>query len=203
LVIEDSPAATILSPRVGRTSLGAQSVTEFTRVGRSFCDAIWRQPASDDKIDYAQSEPNSMRARVAAFAAALLSWGVAAAQTGPSQAPAAPLAEPRPATPPDARADIWGHLTSEQRRQLWQQLTPEERASVWRRLPPEQWQAIRDRLTPEQRQSIRDRWAERGEGVDGRAGPGPKLSPEERRRLREAIRDAHRDQKRGRGGRPN
>jgi Spy/CpxP family protein refolding chaperone len=159
-----------------------------------------------------------MKVPVAAIAAAFLSWGVATAQTGPSLAPPPPVqsapggvaAAPAPA--PDTTVDIWSHLTGDQRRQLWQQLTPEERATIWRRLPPEQREAIRERLTPEQRQSIRERWFGQGKAAEERRGgpaPGPKLSPEERRRLREEIRahwperatEMHRESRRGRVGR--
>jgi predicted Fe-S protein YdhL (DUF1289 family) len=129
-----------------------------------------------------------MKALIAAVAAACLSVGAARAQTGPPPAPPsapalAPPAGLRQAAPPDGTADIWSHMTGEQRRQLWQQLTPEERARIWQRLPPEQRRAIRERMSPEQRG----------------APPGAKLSPEERQRLRDQIRDVH--LKRG-GGRP-
>ncbi len=76
-------------------------------------------------------------------------------------------------------------MTAEQRRQLWQQLTPEERARIWQRLPAEQRRAIRERMTPEQRANP----------------PGPKLSPEERQRLRDQIRDVHLKHGGGRPGR--
>ena len=145
-----------------------------------------------------------IRFRVAAVVVALLSCGVAAAQAPPPFEMAGPAPAPPLALPPvQGQADIWGHLTPDQRKEFWQRLTPEERAAVWRRLTPEQRQAIRERLTPEQRQSLRERWPERPQQFEGRAGPGPgpKLSPEERRNLREAIRDAHRDLKRRRGGR--
>jgi len=147
-----------------------------------------------------------MKIRAATVAVALLLCGIAVAQTSPPFDPAAaPTAPPPGMPPPDGQADIWGHLTADQRKELWQRLTPEERAAAWRRLTPAQRQAIRDRLTPEQRRSIREHWAGRPEEFEGRAGPGPgpKLSPEERRSLRGAITDAHRDWKRGRGGRPH
>jgi uncharacterized membrane protein len=147
-----------------------------------------------------------MKIPTVAAAVAILSWGVATAQMEP---PPAPVAVPgqlsQAAPPPDATADIWSHMTSEQRRQLWQQLTPQERATIWGRLPPEQRQAIRERLTPEQRDSIRERWGAPGQPPGQRAIPGPgptpepramppagpRLSPEERRQLREEIREAH------------
>jgi hypothetical protein len=146
----------------------------------------------------------SMKVWAAAAAVAALLCGVAVAQPAPPFDTAAPAAAmpPQGLPPAEGRADIWGHLTPDQRKELWQRLTPEERAAVWRRLTPEQRQAIRERLTPEQRQALRERSAERPEQFKGGPAPGQKLSPEERRRLRDAIRDAHRESRRGRGGRP-
>jgi len=151
---------------------------------------------------------------MAAAAAAILSWGVATAQTGPPPAPAVVPGQSFPAAPPsDATTDIWSHMTSEQRKQLWQQLTPEERASIWSRLPAEQRRAIRERLTPEQRETIREHWGappqpqgqrpapgpgsfppEPRPGPPSDRGvppPGPRLTPEERHQLREEIRQMH------------
>ena len=163
-------------------------------------------------------EAGKLSASIVVVAAAVLSWGVATAQTGPSFAP--PLLAQAP--PPDATADIWSHMSPEQRRQLWQQLTPQERASIWQRLPPEQRRAISERLAPEQREAIRERGSgpsqpsgqrtipgpppAPGPGPSPGPGPrgvpvppaGPKLSPEERRQLREEIRQAHPELRRGR-----
>jgi hypothetical protein len=209
----------------GARPSGAQSVTEFTRLEATFRGALWRSRASNDKMDATESDLNAMRIPIVAVAAAILSWGVATAQTGPSPAP--PLMAQAPAAaPPDATVDIWSHMTAEQRRQLWQQMTPQERAAIWQRLPPEQRAAIRERLAPEQRESIRERWSAAGQPPGPRTmpgpgqppgprvmpgpgpgserampPPGPKLSPEERRQLREEIRRAHGDFRRG-GRRP-
>ncbi|HEX4586248.1 MAG TPA: hypothetical protein VH183_15580 [Burkholderiaceae bacterium] len=132
-----------------------------------------------------------MRVPIVAIAAAVLSWGVATAQTGPPVAPS---------PQGDATADIWGHLTGEQRKQLWQQLTPAERQEIWRRLPPEQQRAIRERL--EQRQP--NRGLGPGDFPERRPAPGPapgRLSPEERRQLRDEIRNAHQQLRRPPGHR--
>jgi hypothetical protein len=210
----------------GARPSGAQSVTEFTRVEATFRGALWRGRASNDKMGATESELNSMRVLIVAVAAAILSWGVATAQTGPSLAP--PLLAQAPQAPPaDATSDIWSHMTAEQRGQLWQQLTPQERASIWQRLPPEQRSAIRERLSPEQRESVRERWSAAGQPPGPRTAPGPgqppgpriipgpgpapeqraipppgpKLTPEERHQLREEIRRAH-ELRRGGGRRP-
>jgi uncharacterized membrane protein len=122
-----------------------------------------------------------MYARALLLTAAMALCGAAFAQVEPLPPPVDALDS----------GDLWGHLTTEQRRQLWQRLTPEERQSVWRR------------LTPAQRQAMRERLAEHAPGpVPNRVpGGGARLSPEERRSLREAIREAHRESRRGRGGR--
>jgi hypothetical protein len=200
----------------------AQSVTEFTRLEATFRGALWRGRASNDKMDATESKLNAMRVPIVAVAAAVLSWGVATAQTGPEVAP--PLVAQAPQAPqPDATSEVWSHMTPDQRRQLWQQLTPQERATIWQRLPPEQRSAIRERLTAEQRESIRERWSAAGQPPGPRTmpgpgqppgqpfipgpgpareqrgipPPGPKLTPEERHQLREEIRQAHRELRRG------
>jgi hypothetical protein len=165
-------------------------------------------------MDGAQFPMNLMKIPIVAAAAAILSWGVATAQTGPPLAPTAVPGQSSPVAPaPDATADIWSHMTSEQRKQLWQQLTPEERARIWSRLPADQRRAIRERLTPEQRESIREHWAGPPQPPGQRPVPGPgsfppeprpglpperiappagpRLTPEERHQLREEIRQAH------------
>jgi hypothetical protein len=193
----------MLSPGSEQLPLEAQSVTEFTSNERTFLGVRWRGRAPDDKIHLTESDQSSMRVVIVAVAAAYLSWGVATAQTGPSLAPPPPPVGSPQAPPPSTAADIWSHMTPQQRKQLWQQLTPQERANIWQRLPPEQRKSIRDRLTPEERQSIRERWLGPGQaGPEQRAAPapGPRLSPEERRRLREEIRQAHPELRRGRGG---
>jgi len=149
----------------------------------------------------AESELNSMKIPIAAAAAAILAWGVATAQTGPSLAPEGAPGRSPAAPPPDATTDIWSHMTSEQRKRLWQQLTPEERANIWGRLqssgartiqgrdsvPEQTGPATGPKPNPEERRQFRD-------PVPEQTGPatGPKLSPEERRQLREQIREQNR-----------
>jgi len=156
-----------------------------------------------------------MKIRAFAFVAALVCCGSAVAQASPQPPLLAQVAPPQAAPRSDPTVDIWSHMSVEQRRQLWQQLTPEERASIWNRLPPEQRGAIRERL--QQGREFRDKnpgaaappaapppavpregAAPREAPVPGRP-PGFRLSPEERRQLREQIREAHREMRRGRG----
>jgi hypothetical protein len=83
----------------------------------------------------------------------------------------------------------------------------EQRLQAWRSLTPQQRFLIRARMTPDQRAQfqqqmadLRKRRAERdGADVPAPNAAHPRLSPEERRQLREQIRDAHREWN---GGRP-
>jgi hypothetical protein len=77
-----------------------------------------------------------------------------------------------------------------------------------RRLPPEQRQDMWRNMTPEQRHAMRQRFIEQRPpeqaGPPGAAGGPPprpmhQMSPEERQRLREQIREAQRDVYRGKG----
>lgn len=110
---------------------------------------------------------------------------------------------------PEQRAQVWQSLSPEQRAALlervgpgsgWQALSPGERERTWRQLSPEQKAEIRSRMTPEQREALRNRFLEeRGrrmaedpeccgaEGLQNR-----RLSPEERQRLRDQVREANR-----------
>jgi uncharacterized membrane protein len=71
----------------------------------------------------------------------------------------------------------------------WRKLTPEQRVDAWKRMSPEQRQAVRQKLTPEQRDTIRQRMQERRENGEL---PGRRLSPEERRQLRDQIYESNR-----------
>jgi uncharacterized membrane protein len=123
---------------------------------------------------------------VAVFTFALLS-AVCSAREG--------TLPPAPGLVAPDRGDLWAHMTPEQRREMWQQLTPEERLAAWRRLTPAQRQAIRDRLPPGERQALRDGRLGHPGVEEGRPAqpPGTRLSPDERRSLREAIREVHRE----------
>ena len=113
----------------------------------------------------------------------------------------------------EERQRAWQGFSPEQRRGMWEGLSPEQREMMLRRLPPEQRQDMRRHMTPEERQAMRHRFIEQGPsappGPRGQtAGPPPRpmhsMSPEERQRLREQIREAQRDVYRGpdKGGRP-
>jgi cell division protein FtsN len=97
-------------------------------------------------------------------------------------------AQPGPAKNPDPDTP-WRQMTPEQRESRWRQMTPEQKVEAWNRLTPEQRQAMRQRMTPEQREAIRQRWQERRDSGDG---PGRRLSPEERRQLRDQVYESNR-----------
>ena len=93
-------------------------------------------------------------------------------------------------------------LTPDQRRDMWERLSPEQREMMLRRLPPEQRRDMWRSLSPEERQAMRHRFTEQRPPEPG-SGPPPRpmhhMSPEERQRLREQIREAQRDVYRGKG----
>ena len=99
----------------------------------------------------------------------------------------------------EERQRAWQGFSPEQRRGMWEGLSPEQREMMLRRLPPEQRQDMRRHMTPEERNAMRHRFIEQGPpGPGAQAGgppPGPmhQMSPEERQRLREQIREAQRD----------
>ncbi|MGZ8253283.1 MAG: hypothetical protein ACXW2G_04410 [Burkholderiaceae bacterium] len=112
----------------------------------------------------------------------------------------------------EERQRAWRDFSPEQRRGMWEGLSPEQREMMLRRLPPEQRQDMRRHMTPEERQAMRHRFIEQGPAGPGAQAGGPpsrpmhQMSPEERQRLREQIREAQRDvyrsrEKGERGGR--
>lgn len=95
----------------------------------------------------------------------------------------------QPAPRSDANA-AWSRMTPDQRESTWRQMTPEQQIDTWTRLSPDQRQAIRQKLTPEQRDAIRQRMQQQRD-ANG-IGPGRRLSPEERRQLRDQIYESNR-----------
>ena len=112
----------------------------------------------------------------------------ASAQT-PDRPPGAPEAPPR--------RDLWQLLTPDQRAQLWRSLSPEQQANVWRRLDPEERNRMRERFVdpgadaPAGPDGARGGWTFR-RPFDSDGPPHMMMSPEERARMREQIREAHR-----------
>jgi hypothetical protein len=111
------------------------------------------------------------------------------------------------------RQRAWQGFSPEQRRDMWERLSPEQREMMLRRLPPEQRQDMWRNMTPEQRHAMRQRFIEQRPpeqaGLPGPAGGPPprpmhQMSPEERQRLREQIREAQRDvyRRQDKGGKP-
>jgi len=101
---------------------------------------------------------------------------------GPSSVPAQPA----------GRSDLWQLLTPEQREQLWRSLTPEQRADVWRGLQPQERRAMRERIEPGEGQGPASSWAARRRYGAGEAEHGKTMTAEERRQMREQVREAHR-----------
>jgi Spy/CpxP family protein refolding chaperone len=121
--------------------------------------------------------------RIATFLLALAVAAGAAAQP------------PRPSVMgpgPEPRRDLWQVLTPEQRDQLWRSLSAEQRADVWRGLEPQERREVRNRIgAPESDGDGRifgpAPYAEGGDGSGKQM-----MTPEERQRMREQIREAHR-----------
>lgn len=107
----------------------------------------------------------------------------------------------------DERERAWRGFSPDQRRDMWERLSPEQREMMLRRLPPEQRRDMWRNMSPEERHAMRHRFTEQHPSGPG-AGPPPRpmhqMSPEERQRLRDQIREAQRDVYRGKGreGRP-
>lgn len=113
---------------------------------------------------------------------------LAIAASAAAQSPRPPVMGPGP----EPRRDLWQVLTPEQRDQLWRSLSAEQRADVWRGLEPEQRREIRERLGAPgfngQGRGIGSApHAENGDGADKQL-----MTAEERQRMREQIREAHR-----------
>lgn len=95
--------------------------------------------------------------------------------------------------PADERRRAWQEMPPEQRREIWQSLPSEQRELLMRRVPRDERKQLWNQMTPEQRDEMRQRFTERRERqtAEGR----PHLSPEERQRLRDQIRESQRDWK--------
>jgi Spy/CpxP family protein refolding chaperone len=97
----------------------------------------------------------------------------------------AAAASAQPTEPPTA-GGLWERLTPEQQAMLWHSLTPEQKADLWRNLPGDQRRGMRDRSTPlEPDRAIRP-------GPHRGFDRGARMTPEERERMREQIREAYR-----------
>jgi len=107
----------------------------------------------------------------------------------------------RAARTPEERQRAWQGLSPDQRREFWQRLSPEQRELMMRRIPHEERRQMWEKMSPEQREAMRQRFLERHD-PPGAPPPGAmRLTPEERQRLRDQIREAQGDWKGGpRGG---
>ena len=94
--------------------------------------------------------------------------------------------------PPGGRSDLWQLLTPEQREQLWRSLTPEQRADVWRGLQPQERREMRERIEPGETQGPGNSWSARRRYGTGEGAHGNTMTAEERRQMREQVREAHR-----------
>jgi len=96
----------------------------------------------------------------------------------------------QPAQPPPG-GGLWERLTQEQRQLLWRSLTPEQKAELWGNLGPSDRRAMSERPLPAEADADRRRMPHRA-FESGEAPPRMMMTPEERQRMREQIREAHR-----------
>jgi hypothetical protein len=125
--------------------------------------------------------------------AAVLCAGSVCAQPAPPASP--PEVEPRPQSTPEQQRERWLALPPEERMRAWNSLPPEQRWQMWHSLPPEERMRIRESLTPEQREAWRRRWQDQREQMLRQGGPHDsppyrQLTPAERQRMRDQIREA-------------
>ena len=98
----------------------------------------------------------------------------------------------------EERQRAWQGFSPDQRREMSEQLSPEQREMMLRRLTPDQRREMWRNMSPEEREAMRQRFVDQRPQGDG-AEPRPRhaMSPEERQRLREQIREAQKDVYRG------
>jgi hypothetical protein len=102
----------------------------------------------------------------------------------------------------DERQRAWQGFSPDQRRDMWERLSPEQREMMLRRLPPEQRRDMWRDMSPDERHAMRHRFTEQRQLEPGNGSPPRpmhQMSPEERQRLRDQIREAQRDVYRGKG----
>jgi hypothetical protein len=87
---------------------------------------------------------------------------------------------------------VWKILTPEQRDQVWRMLTPEQRSDLWRGLAPDERREMRERVAPPKDAASAMPWQSRPRFDAGDGASRAMMTPEERQRMREQIREAHR-----------
>lgn len=96
----------------------------------------------------------------------------------------------RAARTPEERQRAWQELKPEQRREMWQSLSPEQRELMMRRVPNEERRQMWQKMTPEEREAMRQRFLQHREQRAAEGGGPMRLTPEERQRLRDQVREA-------------
>ena len=96
----------------------------------------------------------------------------------------------RAARTPDERQQAWQGLKPEQRREMWQNLSPEQRELLMRRVPGEERRQMWQKMSPEEREAMRQRFLQHREQRAAEGEAPRRLTPEERQRLRDQIREA-------------
>jgi hypothetical protein len=106
----------------------------------------------------------------------------------------------RNARTPEDRQRAWQGLSPDQRRDMWHGLSPEQRELLLRRIPREERRQMWEKMSPEQREAMRQRFLQQREERQGTSpADRPRLTPEERQRLRDQIRESQGNWKGGSG----
>jgi predicted Fe-S protein YdhL (DUF1289 family) len=96
----------------------------------------------------------------------------------------------RAARTPEERQNAWQQLTPEQRRDMWQRLSPEQRELMLRRIPRDERREMWQKMSPQEREAMRQRFLQRNDAHGANGDAAHRLTPEERQRLRDQIREA-------------
>jgi hypothetical protein len=88
------------------------------------------------------------------------------------------------------RQRAWQGLTPDQRHNMWQTLSPEQRELMLRRVPSDERRQMWQKMSPDEREAMRQRFLQHREQRARDGDAGRHLTPDERRRLRDQIREA-------------
>lgn len=118
------------------------------------------------------------------FVLLALLWAATAAAQPPGPPPVIGPSE-------SPRRSVWQILTPEQREQVWRSLSAEQKVELWRALDPHERRDMRERLGPAHAQPPGAVVGPHRRAFD-EGGVRAMLTPEERQRMREQIREANR-----------
>ena len=98
----------------------------------------------------------------------------------------------RGARNPEDRQRAWQGLTPDQRHDMWRSLSPEQRELMLRRVPSDERRQMWQQMSPDEREAMRQRFLQLREQRARNGEEARHLTPEERKRLRDQVREAQR-----------